>query len=374
LQASASYCRIRIAKDQALQRFAEWNGLPEVGPLKPITANDANEFAYDRPKEWREIAVVSEAGGWTLFNDLTGTFSYCPTARWLRLAGRDDLVFAAYSQELEYAEVLVLSGGAVVRQFRASEDGKANKDVGRLVSPCEPFKSWVEVARFVAGDELGFSNTGWLWSYVLSPDASARPPGGGVRGGTAETWQRVERWLSAHAPKVLARLPKGASEIALEEAEEVMGLALPQELRESLAIHDGADLYVYDSGRRDCPLGSPMAVREIAALHRRLVHLFGDGGNDEWAQPPPGVHGCWWHRAWVPALGHVNGDATCIDLDPAPGGVRGQVFGWAHDGGPGVVYAADYPAVLAGFAADLEAGRYAVAVSGRGEPYLDWAG
>jgi cell wall assembly regulator SMI1 len=191
--------------------------------------------------------------------------------------------------------------------------------------------------------------------------------------GVADDWRRVERWLSARAPALLADLPVGASGPVLDAAEAALGVPLPASVRESLIAHDGADLYIYD-GRRGTPLGSPMALREIVARHRMLVELFGDGHNNNAAGPPPAVRPCWWHRAWVPVLAHANGDATCIDLDPAPGGVRGQVFDWAHDGGPGVVYAPDYAAVLAGFAADLEAGRYTVAVSGRGEPYLDWVG
>jgi cell wall assembly regulator SMI1 len=169
----------------------------------------------------------------------------------------------------------------------------------------------------------------------------------------------------------LPRLSAGASTGDLAATETAMGVGLPEPLRESLAAHDGADLYIYD-GKRGTPLGCPMALREIVAHHRMLVDLFGDGHNDDVAQPPAGVRACWWHRAWVPALAHGNGDATCIDLDPAPGGVFGQVFDWAHDAGPGVVYATDYAEVFAGFANDLEAGRYAVKVSGRGNPYLDW--
>jgi cell wall assembly regulator SMI1 len=189
----------------------------------------------------------------------------------------------------------------------------------------------------------------------------------------AKAWSRVERWLAANAPAQLPRLPSGVGEADLVAAEASMGLRLPAPLRESLVIHDGSGggMYIYDR-RRVAPLGNPMALREIVAQHRMRVRLFGDGSNDDAAEPPPGVRACWWHPSWVPALGHAVGDATCIDLTPAPDGTLGQVFGWAHDSGPGVVYAADYTAVFAGFAADLEAGRYAAKVSARGEPYLDW--
>jgi cell wall assembly regulator SMI1 len=191
--------------------------------------------------------------------------------------------------------------------------------------------------------------------------------------GVSQDWRQVERWLSANAPAVLERLPMGASKPDVLKAEASMGVTLPASLRESLIAHDGADLYIYD-GKRGAPLGRPMSLRAILAQYRMLVNLFGDGHNDDAAHPPPGVRACWWCDKWVPALAHVNGDATCVDLGPAPGGILGQVFDWAHDNGPGVVYARDYAEVLAGFASDLEAGRYTVTLSGRGEPYLDWIG
>jgi cell wall assembly regulator SMI1 len=189
--------------------------------------------------------------------------------------------------------------------------------------------------------------------------------------GISQDWRRVERWLSAHAPALLQQLPNGASKPEILKVEESMGLLLPASLRESLIAHDGAGLYIYD-GKQGTPLGRPMSLRSIVSQYRMLVNLFADGHNDDAADPPTGVRACWWSDKWVPALAHANGDATCIDLGPAPGGVLGQVYDWAHDNGPGRVYAADYGEVFTAFANDLEAGRYKVATSPRGDPYLDW--
>ncbi len=32
----------------------------------------------------------------------------------------------------------------------------------------------------------------------------------------------------------------------------------------------------------------------------------------------------WWNPAWIPFAQAINDDTCCIDLDPAPGGQRGQ--------------------------------------------------
>src|SRR5439155_25422969 len=48
-----------------------------------------------------------------------------------------------------------------------------------------------------------------------------------------------------------------------------------------------------------------------------------------------------------------------IDLDPARGGKLGQMFEWAHDGGPiGGVAAPSYGTLFARFVRELKEGRY----------------
>jgi hypothetical protein len=149
------------------------HGLPQIGPLELVTTDNPDPLAY-RSKEWREAVFVSEVCGWTLFNDLTGAFGIRPTAEWLELAGQDDLVFAAYTFNVDVAEVVVVSRGVVVRKFVFCGMGHhKNADMGKLDSPHEPFRGCDEVAAFVAGDELSFSNTGWLWFYDRTAERGA---------------------------------------------------------------------------------------------------------------------------------------------------------------------------------------------------------
>src|SRR5439155_14367148 len=172
--------------------------------------------------------------------------------------------------------------------------------------------------------------------------------------GIAENWQEVERWLKTHAPKVLARLPKGASETDLAYVEKTWRLTLPQELRESLAIHDGNartfGLYTPD----EHPLGELLSLHEII-LAWRFLNKFAR----KKAESIKGVQRRWWHRKWLPVLGGNLDYHTCIDLDPAKGGKLGQMFEWAHDGGPiGVVVDPSYGKLFARFVQELKEGRY----------------
>jgi cell wall assembly regulator SMI1 len=171
--------------------------------------------------------------------------------------------------------------------------------------------------------------------------------------GIAANWQEVERWLSAHAPKVLAHLPKGASESDLAHAEKFMRLALPRDLRESLAIHDGNARTFILYGPNESVFGTLLSLHEIVLAWRSLKSLF--AGRK--AGSAKGVKPFWWHRKWVPALGGF-GDHTGIDLDPDRGGKLGQVFDWAHDGGVLGVVAPSYGALFARFVRELKEGRY----------------
>ena len=160
-----SYCRIHVPKDEALQRFAEWMQLSQVGPLIETTSTEAVRLACDERGMWRGGAIfVSEVLDWTLLQDLSGCLGGVPADEWLKLARNNDLVFAGYNDAIRYGELIAIAGGSVVREFLDDPDSpESNVNVGRLESENVPFKSWTDVAEFVDADVLGFSDSGWLW-------------------------------------------------------------------------------------------------------------------------------------------------------------------------------------------------------------------
>ena len=52
-------------------------------------------------------------------------------------------------------------------------------------------------------------------------------------------WERLHTWLRANAPAGYGGLRAGADEVAVREAEEVMGLTLPDDVKASYRVHDG---------------------------------------------------------------------------------------------------------------------------------------
>ncbi|AWM40444.1 hypothetical protein C1280_27970 [Gemmata obscuriglobus] len=183
----------------------------------------------------------------------------------------------------------------------------------------------------------------------------------------AECWSQIEQWLAANVPAAVPMLPPGASAAAFARAEEVLGYALPQEVKEFLAIHDGsANLWLHDRGEF-------MSLDDILTAWDQEFDLWGDGSNDEWANPQGPIKKKWFTRKWLPILDARTGDHVCVDLDPPKGGKRGQLIAWYHDGGPTEVLALSFGALLAGFVAELAAGRYTPRLDQTGQPYLEYA-
>jgi hypothetical protein len=162
-----SYCRIHVPQAVALERFAAWQKLTQVGPLVLTDSIQAIRLACDERGMWRGNAVlVAEVGGWTLFSDLSGVLGDIPAERWREFAGSDDLVFAGYNDSIPYGEFVLIRGSRVVREFLDNpHHPKANRNFGSSDVEGEPFESWVDVAGFVDADNLGFSEAGLLWVW-----------------------------------------------------------------------------------------------------------------------------------------------------------------------------------------------------------------
>jgi cell wall assembly regulator SMI1 len=77
-----------------------------------------------------------------------------------------------------------------------------------------------------------------------------------------------------------------------------------------------------------------------------------------WISEPVGpIKKVWANPQWIPMTNGGGAAITCVDLDPAEGGVVGQVIDYHHETGPIRVQATSFRAFLARHADDLEAGK-----------------
>lgn len=170
-----------------------------------------------------------------------------------------------------------------------------------------------------------------------------------------EVWERVRRALDTHAPGLSKTLRRGADEAALGAAEAALGVTLPDEVRESMRIHDGTSYYIVDGWEFE-------PVDRIVSLHAMFCEFVDDGtitlGDSNWVRTHGPVRPQKWNRRWISIASDGNGDHLALDLDPPPDGTLGQVIRIDRDVRDVYVIAPSLRAMLEGFADDLEQGRY----------------
>lgn len=168
-------------------------------------------------------------------------------------------------------------------------------------------------------------------------------------------WERIERWLGANAPEVLASLNRPATARRLAAAERHLGVTFPDDVRASYLRHDGQ--------RSDGPgwvdgwewLSLTRMTDEWDVWKGQL-----DGGDfaDSRSRTDGRVVKDWWHPKWIPLTYDGCGNHHCLDLNPGPKGVAGQVIEMWHDDAERPVESDSFRDWLSAFADELEADEY----------------
>lgn len=173
----------------------------------------------------------------------------------------------------------------------------------------------------------------------------------------AASWHRVEAWLAVHAPKARADLRPPATEEAIRDAEEALGVALPDAVRGSFRVHDGQSglaAYIMDGWML-------LPLEFVVSEWRFLLGMLESGQWVDTSGEPIGpVQPRWWMPAWIPLLSNGCGDYQCVDLAPAPGGTRGQIVQFWHTDGARSVVAETFGSLLDRIADDYSAEDFVV--------------
>lgn len=138
------------------------------------------------------------------------------------------------------------------------------------------------------------------------------------------SWARIDAWLAEHVPASHAILNPPVTDDDLAAAEAVVGVAFPDQIRESLRCHDGLDLW-----GNIFPGQPPLSARGIAAHWKMCMEILEDNADED--QDPGDVP--WWHPLWIP-WAQSDGDSQVVDLRPGPD--QGQ-FGWVYHDEGGVI-------------------------------------
>ncbi|MEU8967157.1 SMI1/KNR4 family protein [Streptomyces sp. NPDC048491] len=138
-----------------------------------------------------------------------------------------------------------------------------------------------------------------------------------------ETWERVCAALEARAPLSADCLRPPATAAELDEAEGVIGVALPAQLRELLLLSDGVE--AQQAARLLPPFHMPMSIERLTASWRMKVSIAGEGagGGHEAGSPTQSFH-----RLFLPVGDDTTGDLFVVDM--RPGRLHGCVLNWSN--------------------------------------------
>lgn len=172
----------------------------------------------------------------------------------------------------------------------------------------------------------------------------------------AALWREFEAWLAVHWPEGYADLNPGATDEQLRALEATLGVTLPADIAECLRIHNGQKGMaggLFDNSE----FLSTEAIADQWNIWRELLESGEFNGLK--SELSPGVRDDWWNRHWIPFTHNGGGDHYCLDLQPALGGTLGQVITMWHDMGERRIVAAGLHAWLAGYLANVRAGKIA---------------
>jgi cell wall assembly regulator SMI1 len=172
-----------------------------------------------------------------------------------------------------------------------------------------------------------------------------------------EVWARIEAALRPTAPDQFAALAAGATPEAIRAAETRLGVALPPDVRESYAVHDGSgEINILPCGLYGL-IAVPLHSLDEMVREWQMWQEWRRDGTRPARRPPEGpVKADRYNPGWLPVTWDGGAVNLCIDLDPAPGGVPGQVICLDHLD-PQCVVAEGWRAFLERYAVDLGSGR-----------------
>lgn len=173
-------------------------------------------------------------------------------------------------------------------------------------------------------------------------------------------YHRLERWLAAHRPHILANLQPPATDAELAVLQDRIGATLPEPLLR---------LYRWKNGQRELGRAGPfygLAFLSVDdALDQWTAWKSVADDDPEYAAEPSGtsvvpgvVKELYVNSSWIPFVHDWGGNHIGVDLDPGPSGRVGQVINFGRDEDAKFVLGATVGDFIERIVTELEAGNF----------------
>ncbi|OCT50641.1 Glucan synthesis regulatory protein [Cladophialophora carrionii] len=209
-------------------------------------------------------------------------------------------------------------------------------------------------------------------------DGSPPPPP------VAHSWKKIDRWAEKNYTELWDQLGEGCTQNDINELEHELNMSLPQDVRDSLAIHDGQERggrptgIIFGCMLLDCEeivqewKNWQIVNEEYLSGGRRPSYSSKGLGNSAsssnhaqnrfWrqelldrqeSQPPNAIQKAYAHPSWIALARDWGGNNIAVDLAPGPMGQWGQVILFGRDYDCKYVVARSWAHFLATVADDL---------------------
>ena len=215
------------------------------------------------------------------------------------------------------------------------------------------------------------------------------------------SWGRIDRWADENYPELFDNLCEGCTVNDLNELEHQLDCSLPQDVRDSLTVHDGQErpglptgiifscmlldceeiVQEWDQWRRvnqeyllDTNVVKPAVPTKAfggssqASSSKSVPGSPSSGSQKQsWKEslvarqdsvPPGAIQRAYAHPGWIPLVRDWGGNNLAVDLAPGPTGIWGQVILFGRDYDTKYVVARSWGAFLAIVADDLNSGKW----------------
>ena len=213
----------------------------------------------------------------------------------------------------------------------------------------------------------------------------------------SHSWKKIDRWAEKNYEELFDNLCEGCTQNDINELEHELDMTLPQDVRESLAIHDGQERggrptgIIFSCMLLDCEeivqewnnwkvvneeylsgAKKPTAHYPLKSLNASSSSASSSStppGNKYWrqdlldkqeSQPPKAIQKAYAHPSWIPLARDWGGNNIAVDLAPGPLGKWGQIILFGRDYDCKYVIARSWSHFLAIVADDLSSERVMV--------------
>lgn len=212
----------------------------------------------------------------------------------------------------------------------------------------------------------------------------------------SHSWRKIDRWAEQNYEELWDQLGEGCTQNDVNELEHELDVSLPQDVRESLSIHDGQERggrptgIIFGCMLLDCEEivqewknwklvnEEYLSGAKKPQAHYPIKGLNGGGSSSSsqpnpnskyWreelldrqdSQPPKAIQKAYAHPSWISLARDWGGNNIAVDLAPGPMGKWGQVILFGRDYDCKYVIARSWSHFLATVADDIQSDKVIV--------------